>query len=275
MLINNDIEVRQYLPNAIATCDGEASLYDKLQHHLLFTERWLADNVVGHELLTAISGAVEDERRALCCQIVVLYAFYRALPSLDLVLTPNGFGIVNNGNLAPASSDRVKTLAESLIANRDENIQQLLLLLAKDSGWRSSEQGHWFAATLFPTLELAEYAGFRTDVWRNYKTLREQVISIEDELAEKYISKEVYAKLREHFQSRSVTEAERPIIRLLRQTELELVTGKALNYERVISLVQRIREDGEHFPEWKTSSTAMLFCRPAFHNEKHSGGYWW
>ena len=30
MLITSDIELRKYLPNALATVDGEASLYDKL-----------------------------------------------------------------------------------------------------------------------------------------------------------------------------------------------------------------------------------------------------
>lgn len=36
------------------------------------------------------------------------------VPSLDLVLTPNGFGIVSNQNVAPASRDRVARLIASL-----------------------------------------------------------------------------------------------------------------------------------------------------------------
>ena len=41
-------------------------------------------------------------------------AAYRALPTLDLVATPNGFGVVSNNNIAPASKERVAALRESL-----------------------------------------------------------------------------------------------------------------------------------------------------------------
>ena len=37
-----------------------------------------------------------------------------AIPSLDLVLTTNGFGIVSNQNVVPASRERVDALISSL-----------------------------------------------------------------------------------------------------------------------------------------------------------------
>lgn len=276
MLIKNDTEIRQFVPNAFATCEGEKSLFDKLQPYLNIAERWLSDNVVGKELLTTLASTAEDdERKVVCCQIVAADAFQRAIPSLDLVLTPNGFGIVSNGNVAPASSERVKTLSESLTASRDELIHTLLLLLSKDANWRTSAQGMYFGATLFPNLELVRLAGRTSDVWRNYQTLRQQIISIEDELAERYISQAIYTRLRQHVLEDGVKPEELPLVRLLKQTELELVAGKQLNVPRLISLVQRIREDEQNFPEWKTSPTAELFSRQSFQNEKHSGGYWW
>ena len=41
-------------------------------------------------------------------------AAYNALPTLDLVATPNGFGVVSNQNIAPASKERVAAFRESL-----------------------------------------------------------------------------------------------------------------------------------------------------------------
>lgn len=41
-------------------------------------------------------------------------AAYEAIPHLDLVLTPTGFGIVSNQSTAPASRERVDTLREQL-----------------------------------------------------------------------------------------------------------------------------------------------------------------
>ena len=276
MLIENDAMVRQYIPNVLATCEGEMSLYDKLQSHLKISERWLVENFVGEALLETWSALEEENRElALCRQIVVVNAFRRAVPSLDLVLTPNGFGIVSNGNIAPASADRVRSLQEGLTADRDEAVQQLLLLMAQSEVWRASVQGQFFGATLFPTLDLSRLAGRTSDVWHHYKTLRQQVILIEDELAEKYISEDVYARLRQHVQSGEVSAVERPIVEALRAIELELLAGKPLNYPRVISLVQTIREKPNDFPEWQTSQTAMYFCRPSFQNKEVSGGYWW
>ena len=41
-------------------------------------------------------------------------AAYNAMPTLDLVATPNGFGVVSNQNIAPASKERVAAFRESL-----------------------------------------------------------------------------------------------------------------------------------------------------------------
>jgi hypothetical protein len=72
-----------------------------------------------------------------------------------------------------------------------------------------------------------------------------------------------------------VTAEERTIIDALRQTTLEMLNGKPLDFKRMYSVVQRIRTKPELFAEWQDSYTSMLFCRPSFENHKDSGGYWW
>ena len=57
-------------------------------------------------------------------RIVAFDAFRNAVPHLDLILTPNGFGIVNNSNIAPASKERVERLIASLLSNRDDEIEE-------------------------------------------------------------------------------------------------------------------------------------------------------
>lgn len=46
---------------------------------------------------------------AAVIKLVCLRTYQEQIPQLDLVLTPTGFGVVSNQNLAPASADRVKT----------------------------------------------------------------------------------------------------------------------------------------------------------------------
>ena len=57
-------------------------------------------------------------------RIVAFDAFRNAIPHLDLILTPNGFGIVNNSSIAPASKERVERLIASLLSNRDDEIEE-------------------------------------------------------------------------------------------------------------------------------------------------------
>ena len=95
MLIQNDTELRKYLPNALTTVEGETPLYDKISPYLSKAQAWLAKHFTGTDILTAIETAEPaDPLRELCAHIVAVDAFRRAIPSLDLILTPNGFGIV-------------------------------------------------------------------------------------------------------------------------------------------------------------------------------------
>ena len=132
MLISNDTELRKYLPNALTTVEGETPLYDKISPYLSKAQAWLAKHFTGTDILAAIETAEPaDPLRELCAHIVAVDAFRRAIPSLDLILTPNGFGIVSNQNVVPASADRVKRLIDSLLTNRDSLVNTLLDNLAK------------------------------------------------------------------------------------------------------------------------------------------------
>ena len=55
MLITCDTDLRKYLPNALATVEGESSLYDKLDFFLAASERWLAEHFTGTTVLVEIS----------------------------------------------------------------------------------------------------------------------------------------------------------------------------------------------------------------------------
>lgn len=283
MLISNDAELRQFIPNVFTSCDGEVPLLEKLTPFLTLSEAWLTTHFVGSAFLASAVAVSTSTLRSTCCNIVVADAFRSALPSLDLVLTPNGFGIVSNGNLAPASAERVNRLADSLINLRDNLLQSLLLSLSQNATWRDSEQGRFFAATLWQDLSLATACGITCERWKHFQELRNQLILIEDELAERFISHELFSTFRQHVQSSAVSEGEQPIIAILRSVETQLLMHKCWEnpavwrgvHEQLLSLVQRIRSNPTAFPQWQSSTTAQRYNLPQFVNEKHSKGYWW
>lgn len=53
---------------------------------------------------------IADETKRFIC----LMAYFVAIPSIDLVWTDTGFGVVQNNTLAPASRDRVNALRDSI-----------------------------------------------------------------------------------------------------------------------------------------------------------------
>lgn len=277
ILITNDAQLRLYIPNALATVSGEMSLFDKMRADLELSEQWLTIHFVDASLLRKIAlDEAHDEAANMCRRAVVADALLRAIPSLDLVLTPNGFGIVSNQNIAPASKDRVERLLANLELVRDRSLQQLLHLLPKvgTSQWLFSEAGQYFAATLFPYLDLPSLLGYTDKLWERYQQYWAQLKLIEAELADKFISHELYARLRQRFIEDSCDIVELDLVNRLRAIELALLQGKQLNVPALHSIVTHIRNNPTDFPEWAVSETATHYTDQSFHNLKQSGGYW-
>lgn len=267
MRINNDNDLRKYIPNALVTVTGEQSLFDKIRVELEISDSWF-ERTFGME---SYPDTVTEKMSDMACKVVASDAFVRAIPSLDLVLTPNGFGVVSNNTIAPASKERVERLIESMEISRDFAIEELLHDLMLSDVWKASEQGGFFLTTLFQTPMSLPYELRRNKAWDNWLKYRTQLILTEQELAEKYISSEVYGQLRGDVNNPDYA----CIVKPLQSIELHLLQGNPLPYKFLISLVDHIRKDEETFPGWQTSKTAELYQSHSYNNQKDAAGYWW
>ena len=275
-LINTDDQVRQNIPNVLVTVEGEATLLEKLTPFIEQAETWLATNFTSSELLQAIAAEQGTPLKELCTRIVITEAFRAAIPSLDLILTPNGFGIVSNQNVVPASRERVDALITSLESQRDAAIEALILRLSSRSDWRESAQGKYFAATMFPFLNLCRRLAIRDHIWDSYQQLRERLIKIEAVLADTYFSHPQMEVFRSHVitQGRTASDLESQVIRSLQSYELQLLTDIQVHPQCYYDLVTIIREHEEVFPAWHSSPVAELYTPKIFENKKKSSAYW-
>ena len=276
-LITNDQQLRRYMPNVFATAQGETPLFDKVLPWLETAERWLFQQFIGDTFEPFLLAMGENEPVRLTATCVVAHeAMLRAVPSLDLVLTPNGFGIVSNQNVAPASRDRVARLIASLETSRDNAIEQLIGYLFRDSRWYDSPVRHWFTATLFPNLDLANLCGFTDHRWANYLGLRSKAIEAEFKLAQEYVSEPQLAVLREEcvVSSDEGFRLERQhVISLLRSVVVAMLQDRPVPVQTMRDIVDFMRKNEEHFPEFAASETAKLFSPPIFENKKENHGY--
>ena len=267
------------MPNVFATAKGETPFFDRLLPWLETAERWLFSQFVGDDFADSFLSLDENEPIRLTAAAVAVHeAFLRAVPSLDLVLTPNGFGIVSNQNVAPASRDRVARLIASLETSRDDCIEQLIAYLLREEEWYQSAIRQWFTATLFPNIDLANLCGFTEHRWANYLGLRSKTIDVEQRIAEEYISPEQLAVFREEVFSTTwdFTLTERchtQIIERLRSVILNVLQGNLLNIQSLRDIVDFMRKHEEQFTEFAASDTAKLFTPPIFENKKNNSGY--
>lgn len=281
MIITDDTTLRKYIPNVVKTVDGEPSLFDKIQPFLEAAERWVSSTFTGQKVYEAIADRKDDDTLRQCvATIVVTHTMFHVIPSLDVILTPNGFGIVSNANVAPASKERVERLVASMEAIRDENIAALLTLLPADDGvkesWLGANQAAFFAATLFPNLALCDKVGTTEHRWKHYLSLRQQLIAIETDLAEQFFS----MGQMQAFRLQAITcfsgtrYAVQIVIQSIRTLEVELLLGRPPHPQQFRDVVNYIRQHPDDFPEWHASDTAKLYNPEVFENKKSSKGFW-
>jgi len=278
-LITTDEQLRLLIPNVLATVEGEPTLIEKLYPYLETAEQWAIDTFVPEEIFNEIAEANSfrpNERfRYPLEKLVACHAYMTAIPSLDLVLTPNGFGIVSNQNVVPASRERVDALITSLESQRDAAIEAFILRLSSRTDWRESAQGKYFGATMFPFLNLCRRLAIREHIWDSYQQLRERLIKVENVLAETYFSQGQMDVFRQHVinQMRLCHPLEEQVIRTLQSLEMMLVSDMQVHNQSFYDLVNIIREHSDIFLAWHVSETAKLYSPAIFTNKKVSGGY--
>lgn len=159
-LITTDEQLRSHVPNIIASVKGETPLIERLALFPDLAEDWVKTTFTSESTFNTICGYTDaNPTKVLTARLVVADALRRAIPSLDIVLTPNGFGGINTSNIALASKPRVDRLVGSMLTHRDDCIAALLpelsgkrrsssdASLAKN--WLNSEQADFFGRTLF------------------------------------------------------------------------------------------------------------------------------
>lgn len=274
-LITTEAQLRAHIPNIIATVKGEMPFIERLAHFLDLAEDWVKTTFTSESTFNTICGYTDGNNiKILCSRLVVADALRRAIPSLDIVLTPNGFGVVSTQNLAPASKPRVDRLVGSMLSHRDDCIASLLPELVGASKWLSSSQADFFGATLFPDLAIVDSVGnVQGCRWEKYLELRPKVIDLEASLAEEWLSPELMSALRSENLRGDLTPKRREVVRQVKAQVVGYLTAGTFSSRRLADIVNYIRQDEDEFPEWHHSATAELFSPPVFRNKKKSTGY--
>ena len=282
-LIPNNDTLLHFVPNVLKSVQGELSLFEKIQSHLEVAEDWLAATFFSAPVLNTLAALDDDATNKLLhhARIAeVAEAMLHAIPQLDLVLTPNGFGIVSNSNVSPASKERVERLLTALEKMRDDTLQVLLPLLAAEAAWTDTTPCQYFQSVLYPWLDLPRQLGNTDHVWQRFQELHSRMIKIEQRLAADFFSEDLLSALRQAhlFGAWSGTPSAqhyKSAWQHIFAIELFMLRENECPVPSCIEVVNALRNapDGV-FEEWKQSKTALLFENHGFVNKQKSGGYW-
>lgn len=276
-IITNNATLLRLLPNVVTSVEGETPLYDKVHPWLVIAEQWVSDRFTGAAVLDAIAADTDTTIWQQTAILIMSEAMRQAIPSLDVVLTPNGFGIVSNQNVAPASKERVERLIESMTAGRDLNIDYLLDSLSERADWLQTKQRDWFCQTLLQSPRDAELGVYGPEWtgnrWEAFIELRERARNIEAAIAERWVSEELMERLRQAIITPGSPSEDTALALRLRDCVFAELKGEPRRCRMLDRVVNYVRQRPEEYPEWAESDTARLFDPPVFRNEKNSKGY--
>ena len=279
-LISSNEILQKYVPNTLKAVAGERSLFDKIAYHLQQSEMWLSQTFLSSKVLEKIiEGADSSPLLHHCRMAVAADAMLHAVPQLDLILTPNGFGIVNNQNIVPASKERVDRLLSGLEKLRDDALTIILSMLPAAYQWIGSEQFNYFAATMFSTLDIVHQLGFADHIWLRYQDTRAKLLAIEHRLETEFFSPELMDMLRtanalNKWDMTLDTAQYKRMYQRITAIEFSILRIGEYPIPSIIDIVNSIRlAKGNVFAEWKNSDTAKLFEDHGYKNKKESSGY--
>lgn len=269
-IISQD-DLSRVFGNEVVAVEGEKNLFDKIALQLELAENLLVDEVVG-DFGTSIAPGTSLFNA--CVTFVACHALRDAIPSLDLILTPNGFGVVQNNNFVPASKERVERLSESMQIRRDTALNTIIKMLMREEGWQDSEQRQWFAQGIFQLPELSTQWCKRkdyTDDWEALKAMRLESLPILQRYRDRYISNEVLDRVQLALCSNKADDLnDRRLGKRLISIVLREMNGTPFHHKYIDPIVNYLREVDD---DWKASSVAALYAEPVFQNSKKSPGY--
>lgn len=269
-IISDDKTLRAFIPNVFSTIDGELSLFDKLTPFLNIAETWFTKNILGESLRDEIAANSQHCMYVNVAMAITNKAFALAVPSLDVVLTPNGFGVVGNKTLVPASKERVERLIVSLQTLEAYCTCAILNEARNSDGWRNSPQCHWLAESIIQDMRILPAENLN---WDAFIELRNKAYAWEKEIANAWISVPLMNRLRNCEATATYSNEEKELVKIVKSITVSAIKNNCLNRKLLEDTVTYIRASPVLFPEWPTSPTAKLFSDYSFKNKKDSSGY--
>lgn len=216
----------------------------------------------------------ENEELTWCVKkIVCMTAFTNKMSSLDLVLTPTGFGVVSTQDTAPASAQRVSALRNEMLTEVMRARDTLYSMLFKIDGWGLQQLGQSKESitSLFWRFDFLEsHAGFQNATRADWDIVQPKIQDA-DYMLRRKIGDEYMDSLLKALKCDNVSAEDYSIVLRIQTIIGRYVMGNgAIVREMTRTLVDTLEKNIEKYPLYAESEAYKTNHPEVYENTKES-----
>lgn len=268
MLINTINDFVKIIP----TADGTE--FDAIQPFLVEAESQLKGLLLGEDLFNAIAALSEDSAVKLQLKVLVANtAYHDAIPYVDMIQTANGFAVVSNSNMAPASKERVERLIKWVGAVLDRNIDILInhvyrngLLLAE---WKKFSSFNDLVNCFFFTgSDFAFYAKVTGNKREQFEKEKGRLIAWQENILAPIVSKAYLAALISQIRDNMLAAGSPNVIHYCKMILAQLIEDNQQQAEKLCNALANILDSNlETYATYASSEEYALKTAAKYENK--------
>lgn len=268
-LLPDEATLRALLPNIQTTVRGETDIFAKMQP-------FIAEASESITTLFDLKLAASLPEETLTAMLAVK-SMELAAPSLDCVLTPNGFAVVFNQTMMPSAKIQGQKPLDRLLESLSQRFfalsVQLVSALLSDGKWCCSTAARVWTKSVFNPDSFVRT--FKLESLEQVYALRPQLDYIQTKIQDCVVGEDLMKRLY------SISVSSEPA----KPEELQLlflVRSAVSSFFKTTTFPKHITDRIAHlliahlatFPEWEHSAVGQMWLTPPdFSNDKKSSGY--
>lgn len=213
MLVNTIDDFVKVIPTATGT------EYSVIEPFLYEADNKFLGQLLGTDLYNYIESlGATNALKLTYIRLLSFQAYENAIPFADLIQTQNGFGVVSNSNIAPASKERVERLREwvskQIYVNVDLLIQLIYQSTAAMTEWRKFAGFNSLTDCFFLTgEEFSNYTPCQDPKRKYFLDKKSELLAWQTNIIEKLISKGYLSQLIAEMRAVNFTAGSENVIR--------------------------------------------------------------
>lgn len=269
MLITTIADFIKFIPTAAGT------EFDAIETFLSEAENQLIGLFLGEDMYQYLETIedVDDKLKKTATRLLCLQAYENAIPFVDLIQTTNGFAVVSNTNLVPASQQRVDRLrdwvSQEIYSTTDVLIRLMLATSEALTEWIKSDRFNQLTNCLFVTGEdFGNYTKVDGSARKALIAAKNSMLGWQVNILQPLISVEYMNQLILEIRANTFTEGSENVLHYCRMILGKLVENDSVGATKLCNALSNILDgDLETYTVYADSPEYALRISPKYVNK--------